>query len=136
MPSKKNSLKKRSLRKHKHKKTHRKIHKKRNTLMKRRYQKSKRSQRKHSKRMIGGSNIIDTLSDSEIEEILNPFGNNMTDAQRSEAKELLKKLKFDPTYTEDCFFSKLPKHPDDDLTLREQAESKVQCWFRGEGELK
>jgi hypothetical protein len=132
MPSKKNSLKKRSLRRHKHRRTH----KKRNILMKRKYQKSKRSHRKHSKKMFGGSNIIDTLSDSEIEEILYPFGNNMSDAQRNEAKELLKKLKFDPNYTEDCFFSKLPKHPDDDLTLREQAESKVQCWFRGEGELK
>jgi hypothetical protein len=128
MPIKKKSLKKRSLRKHKHRITH----KKRKTLMKR----MKHSRhRKHSKKVFGGSNIIDTLSDSEIEEILYPFGNNMTDAQRSEAKELLKKLKFDPTYTEDCFFSKLPKHPDDDLTLREQAESKVQCWFRGEGKI-
>ena len=129
MPSKKNSLKKRSLRRHKHRRTH----KKRKTLMKRR--KHIRHSR-HSKKLFGGSNIVDTLSDSEIEEILNPFGNNMSDAQRSEAKELLKKLKFDPNYTEDCFFSKLPKHPHDDLTLREQAESKVQCWFRGEGELK
>jgi hypothetical protein len=139
MPTKKNSLKKRSLRKHKHRKTH----KKRNTLMKRRRQgrhsrhgRHSSRQKKHSKKMFGGSNIIDTLSDSEIEEILYSFGNNMSDAQRNEAKELLKKLKFDPNYTEDCFFSKLPKHPDDDLTLREQAESKVQCWFRGEGELK
>ena len=129
MPSKKNSLKKRSLRRHKHRRTH----KKRKTLMKRR--KHIRHSR-HSKKLFGGSNIVDTLSDSEIEEILYPFGNNMSDAQRNEAKELLKKLKFDPNYTEDCFFSKLPKHPDDDLTLREQAESKVQCWFRGEGELK
>ena len=137
MPSKKNSLKKRSLRSHKHKKTHRKIHKKRNTLMKRRkHSRHSSRQKKYSKKMFGGSNIIDTLSDSEIEEILYSFGNNMSDAQRNEAKELLKKLKFDPNYTEDCFFSKLPKHPDDDLTLREQAESKVQCWFRGEGELK
>ncbi len=134
MPSKKNTLKKRSLKSHKHRKTHRKIHKKRNTLMKRRKHSSR--QKKHSKKMFGGSNIIDTLSDSEIEEILYPFANNMSDAQRNEAKELLKKLKFDPNYREDCFFSKLPKHPDDDLTLREQAESKVQCWFRGEGELK
>ena len=135
MPSKKNSLKKRSLRKHKHRRTH----KKRKTLIKRRKptsQRSKRGHMKHSRKMFGGSNITDNLSDIEIEEILYPFGNNMSDAQRSEAKELLKKLKFDPTYTEDCFFSKLPKHPDDDLTLREQAESKVQCWFRGEGELK
>jgi hypothetical protein len=129
MPSKKNSLKKRSLRRHKHRRTH----KKRKTLMKRR--KHIRHSR-HSKKLFGGSNIVDTLSDSEIEEILYPFGNNMSDAQRNEAKDLLKKLKFDPNYTEDCFFSKLPKHPDDDLTLREQAESKVQCWFRGEGELK
>jgi len=135
MPTKKNSLKKRSLRKHKHRKTH----KKRNTLMKRRRQgrHSRHSRhRKHSKKMFGGSNIIDTLSDSEIDEILGNFGSNMDEDKRREAKELLKQLKFDPNYTEDCFFSKLPKHPDDDLTLREQAESKVQCWFRGEGELK
>lgn len=132
MPSKKNSLKKRSLRKYKHRRTH----KKRKTLMKRsRHSRHSRQirQKKHSKKMFGGSNIIDTLSDSEIDEILNNFGSNMTEAKRNEATELLKKLKFDPNYTEDCFFSKLPKHPDDELTLREQAESKVQCWFRGEG---
>lgn len=136
MPTKKNSLKKRSLRKHKHRKTH----KKRNTLMKRRrpgrHSRHSSRHRKHSKKMFGGSNIIDTLSDSEIDEILGNFGSNMDEDKRREAKELLKQLKFDPNYTEDCFFSKLPKHPDDDLTLREQAESKVQCWFRGEGELK
>ena len=135
MPSKKKSLKKRSLRKHKHRRTH----KKRTTLIKRRKptsQRSKRTHKKHSRKMFGGSNVIDTLSDTEIDEILDNFGSNMTETKRNEAKELLKKLKFDPNYTEDCFFSKLPKHPDDDLTLREQAESKVQCWFRGEGEIK
>jgi len=125
MPSKKNSLKKRTLRKHKHRRTH----KKRKTLMK------QKKHSRHSRKMFGGSNI-DTLSNSEIDEILGNFGSNMDEAKRNEAKKLLKKLKFDPNYTEDCFFSKLPKHPDDDLTLREQAESKVQCWFRGEGELK
>lgn len=129
MPSKKNSLKKRSLRKYKHRRTH----KKRKTLMKRSRHSRHSRQKKHSKKMFGGSNIIDTLSDSEINQILNNFGSNMTEAKRNEATELLKKLKFDPNYTEDCFFSKLPKHPDDELTLREQAESKVQCWFRGEG---
>jgi hypothetical protein len=131
MPSKKNSLKKRTLRKHKHRRTH----KKRKTLIKRRKptsQRSKRGHMKHSRKMFGGSNM-DTLSNSEIDEILGNFGSNMDEAKRNEAKKLLKKLKFDPNYTEDCFFSKLPKHPDDDLTLREQAESKVQCWFRGEG---
>ena len=130
MPSKKYSLKKRSLRKHKHKTTH----KKRKTLMKRSRHSRHRRQKKHSKKMFGGSN--DTLSDSEIDQILGNFGDNMDAAKRSEAKELLQKLKFDPNYIEDCFFSKLPKHPDDDLTLREQAESKVQCWFRGEGLIK
>jgi hypothetical protein len=129
MPSKKNSLKKRSLRKYKHRRTH----KKRKPLIKRTRHSRNSRQKKHSKKMFGGSNIIDTLSDSEIDEILGNFGSNMTEAKRNEAKELLKKLKFDPNYTEDCFFSKLPKHPDDELTLREQAESKVQCWFRGEG---
>jgi hypothetical protein len=129
MPSKKNSLKKRSLRKYKHRRTH----KKPKTLMKRSRHSRHSRQKKHSKKMFGGSNIIDTLSDSEIDQILNNFGSNMTEAKRNEATELLKKLKFDPNYTEDCFFSKLPKHPDDELTLREQAESKVQCWFRGEG---
>jgi hypothetical protein len=132
MPSKKNSLKKRTLRKHKHRRTH----KKPKTLMKRTRRGRYNRQKKHSKKMFGGSNIVDTLSDSEIDEILDNFGSNMDETKRNEAKELLKKLKFDPNYTEDCFFSKLPKHPDDDLTLREQAESKVQCWFRGEGELK
>jgi hypothetical protein len=113
--TKKKYLKKKSLRKNKHRRTH----KKRKTLIKR---------RKHSKKMYGSGN--DVLTDEEIEEILGPFGSNMSETKRNEARTLLKKLKFDPTYTEDCFFSKLPKHRGDKLTLREQAESKVQCWFK------
>jgi BRCT domain type II-containing protein len=132
MTSKKKSLKKKSLIRNKNRRTH----KKRKCLIKRNKQSKQRRQRKHSKKMFGGSNIIDTLSDSEIDEILDNFGDNMEPAKRSEAKELMKKLKFDPNYTEDCFFSKLPKHPDDDLTLREQAESKVQCWYKYGDELK
>jgi hypothetical protein len=115
--SKKKYLKKKSLRKNKHRRTH----KKRKTLIKR---------RNHSKKMYGSGN--DMLTDTEIEEILAPFGSNMTETKRNEARELLKKLKFDPTYTyaDDCFFSKLPKN-----TLYKQAETKVQCWFRGEGKI-
>ena len=126
MPTKKNYLKKKSSRKHKaHKprktRKHRKTYKKRSTLVKR---------RKQNKKMFGAGDNNDTLTDNEIEEILAPFGSNMKDSQRDTARELLRQLKFDPNYTEDCFFSKLPKHPDDKLTLREQAESKVQCWFK------
>lgn len=126
MPTNKKYLKKKSLRTRKTNKTrkHRKTYKKRNAIMKR------RNQRKHSKKMFGSGNIIDRLSDNEIEEILDNFGSNMDESKRSEARELLRRLKFDPTYTEDCFFSKLPKHRGDNLTLREQAESKVQCWFK------
>lgn len=116
MPTKKNYRKKRTLRRTKHRRTY----KKRNNVVKR---------RKLNKRMFG-ANIIDRLSENEIEEILNNFGSNMDELKRGEAREMLRRLKFDPTYTEDCFFSKLPKHRDDNLTLREQAESKVQCWFK------
>ena len=117
--SKKKYLKKKSLRKPKHRRTH----KNRRTLIKR------RKYSKHSKNNIArGTN--DNLSEMEIKEILGNFGSNMTETQRNEATRSLRLLRFDPTYTEDCFFSKLPKHKDDELTLREQAESKVQCWFK------
>ena len=119
--SKKKYLKKKSLRKNKHRRTH----KNRKTLIKR---------RSHSKKNVARG-VNDGLNDMEIEEILVPFGSNMTETKRNEARRLLKTLRFDPTYTVDCFFSKLPKHRGDELTLREQAESKVQCWFRGEGKI-
>ena len=129
MATKKRMLKRKATMRRKHR-THRKhsrTNKRRNTLVKR---------RRHYKKMSGSGDIVDKLNDVEIEEILNNFGSAMTEAKRNEARELLRVLEFDPNYTEDCFFSKLPKHPDDKLTLREQAESKVQCWLRYSDPLK
>uniref|UniRef100_A0A6C0JGW7 Uncharacterized protein n=1 Tax=viral metagenome TaxID=1070528 RepID=A0A6C0JGW7_9ZZZZ len=122
--SKKKYLKKKSLRKNKHRRTH----KNRKTLIKR------RKYSKHSKNNIARGNN-DKLSETEIEEILDSFSSSMTETKRNEAIRLLRLLRFDPTYTVDCFLSKIPWHPDDSLTLYEQAERKVQCWFRGEGKI-
>jgi hypothetical protein len=117
MPTKKRLLKRKMTMRRKHTKTH----KKRNTFVKR---------RRYHKKMSGSGNIVDKLTNNDIEEILYNFGSAMDDSKRNEARGLLRVLKFDPTYTEDCFFSKLPKNPDDKLTLREQAESKAQCWLK------
>jgi len=86
----------------------------------------KKKQNKRKKRISGAG---DALSDEEIDEILKNFY-SMSEEKKSEAKKLLRNLAFDPNYTKDCFGSRLPKHPDDELTLLEQAESKVQCWDR------
>lgn len=117
MPTKKKYLKKRTLRRNKHRRTY----KKRKAVVKRRKQLYPR---------VGAGINNNNLSNNEIEEILDNFGSNMDESKRGEAREMLRNLKFDPNYTEDCFFSKLPKHRGDNLTLREQAESKVQCWFK------
>lgn len=126
MATKKRMLKRKMTMRRKHR-THRRTNKRRNTLVKR---------RRYHKKMSGSGDIVDKLSDVEIEEILDNFGSAMDDSKRNEARELLRVLEFDPNYTEDCFFSKLPKHPDDKLTLREQAESKAQCWLRYSDPLK
>jgi hypothetical protein len=118
MPTKKRMLKRKMSIRRKHR-TLRRTHKKRNTLVKR---------RRYHKKMSGSGDVMDKLTNGEIEEILDNFG--MNEDKRNEARELLIALKFDPNYTQDCFFSTLPKNPDDKLTLNEQAISKVQCWLR------
>lgn len=115
MPTKKRLLKRKMTMRRKHRRTH----KKRSTLVKR---------RRYHKKMSGSGDVIDKLTNSEIEEILDNFG--MNEEKRNEARELLRVLKFDPNYTEDCLFNTLPKNPDDKLTLKEQAISKVQCWLK------
>ena len=129
MATKKRMLKRKATMRRKHRihRRHRGTNKRRNTLVKR---------RRHYKKMSGSGDTLDKLSDVEIEEILDNFGSAMNEAKRNEARELLRVLEFDPNYTEDCFFSKLPKHPDDELTLREQAESKAQCWLKYNDALK
>jgi hypothetical protein len=98
--------------------------KKRTHTMKNKQNKEKK-QRKNNK-MSGAGNA---LTAEEIEEILVPFY-SMPEEKKKQAREALQKLAFDPNYRIDCFGTELPKNEEDELTLREQAESKVQCWNR------
>lgn len=99
--------------------------KKRTHTMKNKQNKEKK-QRKNNK-MSGAGNA---LTAEEIEEILIEFDFDDMPEEMEQAREALQKLAFDPNYRVDCFGSKLPKSEEDELTLFEQAVSKVQCWYR------
>jgi hypothetical protein len=109
MPSKKSYLKRKTLKRQKHRKTH----KNRKSLKRRRY----------SKKMVGSGNA-EYLTETEIENILTTFY-SMNDDQKEKAKNFLRNLQFDPNYKEDCFGSEVVR------TLQEQATSKIQCWKAG-----